>query len=706
MSIDRHRGFLRRPNPAAPIAAAVFLLTAAAPAVAGEAARLASSFDQGRLLAFAGLFLVGLALNLTPCVYPMLAITVSIFGARSGKSSATIFGRALVYVLGIATMYSVLGAAAALTGGLFGGILQSGAVLFGIGALFILLALSMFGLYELRPPAGLMNRLGAGRTAGWAGTYLSGLFVGIFAAPCIGPPIIGLLALVGRRGDPVFGFAAFFVLSLGLGFPYLILGTFSGLLNRLPRSGEWMIWVRKLLGVALTAVGVFYLSLALDPGLVFVLIPLVLVAGGVYLGLIEKSGSRARLFPWIKRLAGAGFVIAAVVIYRGGRLPSLDWEPYDDKLVADSLREGLPTMIYFSADWCVPCLELDRRTFTDRRVIQELRQLPRFKVDLTSYESPEAVRLRNLYGIAGVPTIVFLDGRGEEITGERIVGFVRADRLVEKLDRVKAATGEALTETAADEEPGSTARLIADVKWIRPGDPFQAGVLFQMNRGWHVYWLNPGDSGTAPRMEWTLPEGFVAGEVEWPAPRRFDEPPFVTFGLEGEMLVSRKLTPPAGLEAGDELRLEVKTSWLACKDYCVGFDDHLELVIPVGDRPPEPSRWRSAFERAEALRPVADPRWDFSARMDAASITLDVRPPAEVSAEKMKRAEFFPAPAGVVRSERRPWEEVTGGYRLRMLREGPEPEPVFDGVLVVPAAKEGEKQLVLTVEAELFLRSD
>src|SRR5258708_21708980 len=203
---------------------------------------LTDVLDRGGWAAFLTLFLIGLALNLTPCVYPMLSVTVSVFGARRSAPSLQVVGSALLYVLGMATMYSVLGVTAAFTGGLFGGWLANPLVSVGIGLLLIGLSLSMFGLYELTPPAAVLNRLGDAGTTRAIGIFLSGLVVGVFAAPCVGRPVVALLAVVGQKGDPWFGFTSFFTLAMGLGAPYLVLGTFSNLIQRMPRSGEWMLW--------------------------------------------------------------------------------------------------------------------------------------------------------------------------------------------------------------------------------------------------------------------------------------------------------------------------------------------------------------------------------------------------------------------------------------------------------------------------------
>ncbi|MBI5464637.1 MAG: hypothetical protein HY966_06785, partial [Ignavibacteriales bacterium] len=252
-------------------------------------------FERGSLVAFLAIFVIGLALNLTPCVYPMLSVTVSLFGSQTETNIVRIVLKAVVYVLGIASMYSALGVTAALGGGLFGGWLQNPWVLGSIAALLFGLALSSFGLYQIQMPYWLTSKLGGTTGTGLIATYLSGLVVGVFAAPCVGPPVIALMTLVGSKGDPVFGFWAFFTLALGLGFPYLILGTFSGLLKKIPRSGTWMVWVERIFGVVLTGAALFYFALALAPKIAQYVVPFTLVAGGAYLGFIEKSGRENKL---------------------------------------------------------------------------------------------------------------------------------------------------------------------------------------------------------------------------------------------------------------------------------------------------------------------------------------------------------------------------------------------------------------------------
>lgn len=393
--------------------------------------------ERGFVLAFLGLFMIGLALNLTPCVYPMVSVTVSLFGGREETQTGRAFGRALVYVLGIVTMYSALGVAAAITGSLFGTWLQSPWVLAAIGVLLVAMALGMFGAFAVQLPAALRTRLGAAhRVTGPLGLYLSGLVVGVFAAPCIGPPIIALLAFVGARGDPLFGFFAFFVLALGLGLPYLMLGTFSSLLSRLPKSGLWMVWVKKVFGVVLVGAGFFYLGLAFFPDHAAYVVPVALVLGGLYLGFLERSGREQTVFRFVQGALGVVVVLTGVLAFRGLQQPGIAWEAYTPGKLQAAQAANRPVLLDFYADWCIPCLELDHRTFTDDAVIEATKHFVRLKVDLTQFDTPEAARLRRRFEVAGVPTLVFLNAHGAEVRQARVVGFAGPGAFLEHVAQV------------------------------------------------------------------------------------------------------------------------------------------------------------------------------------------------------------------------------------------------------------------------------
>ncbi|HKQ57776.1 MAG TPA: cytochrome c biogenesis protein CcdA, partial [Candidatus Eisenbacteria bacterium] len=400
---------------------------------------IARLFAGGSFAAFFGLFVIGLALNLTPCVYPMLGVTVSIFGARRAAPPAQVFGLALVYVLGMAVMYSALGVIAASTGGLFGGALQSPIVLVGIGVLLAALAFSMFGLYELQPPPWMLEKVGGAGTSSVVGIFLSGLVVGVIAAPCVGPPVVALLALVGAKGDPWFGFWSFFTLAMGLGAPYLVLGTFSNLLQRLPRSGDWMVWVKKVFGVIMLSVGVFYISLAIAPQVSPWLMPVALIAGGIYLGFVDRSPGAKPAFRILRWTVGVLGVLGGILVIATTPTKGVAFEAFDEQVLAATLGKGQPVLIDFTADWCAPCHELERFTFSDRRVKDAVRGFRTFRVDLTKYRSVEAERRRKQYGISGVPTVVFLTPDGNEVLPARVEGFIPPERFLERVAHATAA---------------------------------------------------------------------------------------------------------------------------------------------------------------------------------------------------------------------------------------------------------------------------
>jgi thiol:disulfide interchange protein DsbD len=376
--------------------------------------------EEGYLLVLLTVFLGGLALNLTPCVYPVIPLTVGFFGGQAAGSRARVFSLASVYVLGIVVMYSALGVAAALSGQLFGSMLQNPWVLVGMAAILVLLALSMFGAYEIRMPSSWMQKAGA--KTGVVGAFGMGLFVGVVAAPCVAPFTLGLLAFVAERQSVALGVLFFAVLSFGLGLPYLFLAAFSGNLSRLPRAGEWMEGVKKVFGWLLLAMAAYFLRLVLPRPWNAWLLPATLAAGAIALAV------RGFGFARLVRFGTAVLFLAAAVFFLPRK--ALGWQPYAE---ASVVAAGRPAVIDFTADWCLPCLELDQRTFSDSRVREALSSRALYKADLTRGGSPEAVALTRKYGIVGVPTVIFLDVSGRERQDLRLVGFEGAEKFLERL---------------------------------------------------------------------------------------------------------------------------------------------------------------------------------------------------------------------------------------------------------------------------------
>jgi thiol:disulfide interchange protein DsbD len=388
-------------------------------------------------------FLAGLALNLTPCVYPLIPITISYFGGQTEGKKGKLLGHAIIYVFGMAITYSILGVIAALTGSLFGAALQNPYVLVAIALILIALALSMFDLYEIRVPTFLSNFAG-GAKQGYFGTFFMGLTVGIVAAPCIGPFVLALLTFVGEQGDMILGFSMFFILALGLGFPFLLLALFSGSIHKMPRSGAWMVWVRKIFGFILVAMAIYFLQ-PLFPNLLLYSLSLALtmLLGGIYMAWIESTQSRGKIFPVIRNLIGIIFFLLAVIFASNGftsyvndritenpstaaNSPSagrINWLPFSDEKLAEAVEKNRPVMIDFYADWCLPCKELDKFTFSQSEVIELSRNFQMLKVDLTRANDPVSRELAIRFQVKGVPTLVFLSAQGIELSDLRVVGF-------------------------------------------------------------------------------------------------------------------------------------------------------------------------------------------------------------------------------------------------------------------------------------------
>lgn len=425
-----------------------------------EGAFTATLEERGLFLSFILVFLGGLALNLTPCVYPLIPITVSYFGGQAQGRKGRIVTHAFLYILGMAVTYSALGVVAALTGSLFGGAMQNPVVLIGVAAVMVALALSMFNLYEFRLPY-FLTRLSGKSQRGYLGTLLMGLTVGIVAAPCIGPFVLGLLTYVGGRGEVLLGFSMFFILALGLGLPFLFLAIFSGSLDRLPRSGAWMVWVRTIFGFILLGMAVYFLRPLFPNTLAYHLsLTLIMLVGGIYLAWIEPSKIGGKFFPVLRQAVGILFFIGALIFaFQGIQgyvqeslqkavLPSaaedkgerIQWVPYSELKIGEAVGQGRPLLLDFYADWCIPCKELDKLTFSQPEVVEMSRKFTMLKVDLTSSRNLEANRLKKKFQIKGVPTLVLLNPDGSEAEDLRVVGFIKKEKLLSYMEKALPAT--------------------------------------------------------------------------------------------------------------------------------------------------------------------------------------------------------------------------------------------------------------------------
>jgi thiol:disulfide interchange protein DsbD len=267
-----------------------------------------------------------------------------------------------------------------------------------------------------------------------------GVTLGIVAAPCIGPFVLGLLTWVAGMGNPWLGFLIFFTLSIGLGLPLFFLAMFSGKLDKLPRSGEWMVWIRKLMGWVLVGMAVYFIRPLLPQTAGILVLAAIALAAGLHLCWIDRSRASFRTFDWMKTGAGviglvvASFIVGSLIMQGAG----MQWHAYSDQLLSEAVKKQKPVIIDFSAAWCAPCRELDEVTFHDREVVKQAEQdFFMIKVDLTRKGNPDSDRLLQKYGVKGVPTIVFLDKQGEERRELRLVDFLPADQFLVRMAEIR-----------------------------------------------------------------------------------------------------------------------------------------------------------------------------------------------------------------------------------------------------------------------------
>jgi thiol:disulfide interchange protein DsbD len=392
----------------------------------------------GYPLTFVWVALLGVALNLTPCVYPLISVTVAFFGGRTARDHRHTVRRALVYVVGICLSFSTLGVVAALTGSLFGAALQRPEIHGGIAVVLVLLAGSNFGLYQMRVPSPVMQRLGR-MGEGDIGAFFMGLTMGVVAAPCIGPVVVALLLFVGAQQSAALGFALFFVLGLGMGAPYVGLAAVAGRLRALPRAGAWLEWVERLFGFLLLGLALYFAAPVLPDAWVRVAAALLLVSAGVVLGFLGPATPPA--MEWPRRIGGIALVgLALVGLPRADTRSPIAWVPFSDDALARAVAAGRPVLIDFEAEWCLPCREMDRTTFRDGAVVRAAASFATLKVDVTSADD-RVNELMARFSVPGVPTYVFLGPDGHE--RRRLVGFVEADEMLRAMEPLIAGEREA-----------------------------------------------------------------------------------------------------------------------------------------------------------------------------------------------------------------------------------------------------------------------
>ena len=437
---------------------------AASPRGTADDSAIAELFRGGFWWLIASFFGFGLLLAFTPCVLPMIPILSGIIVGR-GQNLTRAHGLALsaVYVLGMALTYAVAGVAAGLSGAMLSAVLQSPWVLGGFAALFVVLALSMFGFYELQLPVGLQSRLTAAtnRLPGgqFVGVFSMGILSALIVGPCVAAPLAGALLYISQSRDVVLGGSALFTMALGMGVPLLAVGASAGTL--VPKAGPWMESVKRFFGVVMLAMAIYLIAPFIPVALQMLAWAMLLMMTAVYLRALDPLPVTAHGFERFSKaigvialVAGAAFLVGALsggrdVLQplsglRAGGVPEgapVAFQPVSNEGELEraiKAAAGKPVMLDFYADWCISCKEMERFTFPETAVRERLQQMVTLKADVTANTAEHAALLKR-FQLFGPPGIIFFDREGREIRGLRVIGFQGAAKFAGVLEQVIAS---------------------------------------------------------------------------------------------------------------------------------------------------------------------------------------------------------------------------------------------------------------------------
>jgi len=376
------------------------------------AGNFAEAAARGTAQAFLFALTAGFLTSLTPCVYPMIPITVSIFGARGTASRGRAFLLATAYVAGIAVMFGTLGTTFALLGKAFGTFLANPWVVVPLALFFFAMAASMFGAFDLKLPAPLQERLSRVGGRGFVGAFLMGLVGGLIAAPCTGPPLAGILAHVTTTRDAAYGFLLLATYAAGIGVPFWAIAGFS---MQLPKSGPWMNAVKSVFGIALVVAGLYYLR-PIAPALarvgghsnVFLAGTLVVGIAGIALGAVHLSFS-AGAGKAARKAIGLVLAVAGVFGFMTYLLTPaipIEWLRSEPAAVAAARAQNKPLLVDFMATWCIPCLEMDVKVFGRADIAPTLAEFVLLRVDLSRQDEDDSLPpIKAKYHVDTLPAI-------------------------------------------------------------------------------------------------------------------------------------------------------------------------------------------------------------------------------------------------------------------------------------------------------------
>lgn len=407
---------------------------------------------QGLWLSLLFVFAAGFLTSLTPCVYPMIPITLTVLGASKASGRREGFLKSLVYVVGIATTYASLGVIAASSGLMFGSLLSNIYFIVFLSAILFLAALSMFDVFAIQLPDKLAQHFLKPRfSSSYLALFATGLFSGLLVGPCVGPVLVGVLGFVARTGSIVYGFSMLFVFAIGMGTLILLLGTFSGLLQKLPRSGAWMLFIKKFLAVVFLALIVYFVAPLVTTKSLIELIFFMIALFSIIL-LIKDYFAQIKAFRLLSRALLYSMATFSIIFgmtslslsreridrligYNVETYGRTNWDLYTDEKLAIALEARQPVVIDFYADWCAACKELKSKTFSADEVSSHSSQIRWLFFDAT-HSSRKLEELKEKYKIVGLPTVLFFNREGTLRTDLTLSGYEGPKKFKERLTKL------------------------------------------------------------------------------------------------------------------------------------------------------------------------------------------------------------------------------------------------------------------------------
>jgi len=403
-------------------------------------------------------FLAGIGVSLTPCVLPMVPITIGIIGAQSGGSRIKSISLAATYVAGLALVYTILGVAAGATGMMFGSWMQSPWVVGFIGAFFFIMGLAMFGLFDVGVPSSIQTKLDSINTgSGYVGAFVIGMVGALVAGPCSGPVLLSIITLIGQSGELFLGAMLMMIFSLGMGIIFLVAGAFS---STLIQPGMWMDTVKKSFGLVMWAGAIYFVSAHLSDWVTALISAMLLLTTAMFVWPENDSMEgfwverTRKVYSVIGGIVGA-YLLISVLMTKGFILPppqfaaagsgnhqeeGIVWLDDETAALAKAKSANMPIMLDFTADWCAACKELEHFTYTDPTVIAESKKMVPLMIDATKNDDPVVSALLDKYTVKGLPTVHFLRPDGSMIEGNTVTGFLNAEQFLPHMN--KALKGE------------------------------------------------------------------------------------------------------------------------------------------------------------------------------------------------------------------------------------------------------------------------